>query len=689
MIDEPSRLRRWAPWIAWAVLAAPAIAQLILLAATVGQRFGYPYDLEWMEGGMLQHAQRIADGQGIYGPPSVDFIPYLYTPLYPGALAILGSIFGLSYQLGRAVSIVSMFGIAVVVFSVMTRASRDSGRAVRAAALTGGLIALGTFAATYPWTKGWFDLVRCDTLFLWMVTAGLTMAHHKARLGTGWRGQARTAAAAAVLGLAFFCKQTGILFVGAGGVIVLVTNWRRAPIYVAVTGAIGLGGTALLQVATGRWFWTYVFEVHQAHDFNRDRFWMALWEILGKFPAMTAAIAVGLVAVAATAAVRRELPAAARTFLIWVFVFAVSTVVGMLGFATEFAERNAYMPAMLHGGIAAGVAVPTVIACLQLLLPDRQRRALLAELAGATLTVLMGLQLLGAWWSPRPWVPTEADKLAGDALIAHIAATPGEVWVPAHPWYAHLAGKRMYVHQMGIKDVTWRQHRTILGLDQALRERRFTAVFVDAAQTTPGLPGYRRDDRLAGEAPRTVSGARIRPDAVWVPVGPVVPPPGARVLFDFEDGTFDGWTTEGTAWGKAPVERELPRQGPIPAQGAIYRIGGRFCADSYHGGDAATGTLTSPAWTIQAPQLRLRLGGGGNQQTLRVELVVDGAAVRWVNAPTPSAERLRDVTIDTHDLVGKVARIRVIDAAIGGFGHLLIDEIWEETPATAARTAAP
>ena len=35
-----------------------------------------------------------------------------------------------------------------------------------------------------------------------------------------------------------------------------------------------------LQQATGGWFWTYVYEIHQAHDWNIDRFWMSTPEFL-------------------------------------------------------------------------------------------------------------------------------------------------------------------------------------------------------------------------------------------------------------------------------------------------------------------------------------------------------------------------------------------------------------------------
>ena len=84
------------------------------LAWTFARRIGYPYDLEWMEGGMLHHALRFQQGTGIYAAPSIEFIPYLYTPLYPAILAVLGEIFGLGYTLGRVISVLSLLGIATV-----------------------------------------------------------------------------------------------------------------------------------------------------------------------------------------------------------------------------------------------------------------------------------------------------------------------------------------------------------------------------------------------------------------------------------------------------------------------------------------------------------------------------------------------------------------------------------------------
>src|SRR5258705_9720926 len=106
----------------------------------------------------------------------------------------------------------------------------------------GAALALGLFAAYYPYVEGWYDIVRADTFFLFMVTAGIAGLPHWAKSDDGVVGHGQVAAGAAVLALAFFCKQTGIVYVGLGCVIVLVVNWRRALTYAVMAGALGLGG---------------------------------------------------------------------------------------------------------------------------------------------------------------------------------------------------------------------------------------------------------------------------------------------------------------------------------------------------------------------------------------------------------------------------------------------------------------
>jgi len=661
----------------WTVLSAPGVWQIGLLVWAIAARFPYPYDLEWMEGGVLHGAARIASGDGIYGQPSVDYISFLYTPLYPGLLALLGSVFGLSYQLGRLISILALVGIGVL---ALTNAMAWSPRQ-RGAAVAGTALGLGLFAAAYPFMEGWYDLVRADTLFLFIVTGGLIALSRWSRAGEGFRGHRLVAVAGIILGMAFFAKQTGVIYALAGGPIILVMNWRRAPTYVAATAVIGLGGAALLQRTTGGWFWTYAFEIHQAHDWNKDRFWKSFELILLHFRWATAILVLALCVVIACAIVRRKLPPPARALLLWTYVYAVSTVVGAVGWGTEFAHYNAYMPAFLHGAMAVGFAVPAILACSELLLgdgPSPSSRAA-AHAVTAVVAIGLGVQLYQARWNPRPFIPTARDRAAGDELIATIRALPGRVWVPSHPWYAHLAGKPMYVHRMGVKDVTARKPRPVMGLDEALRGREFSAIVFDNRDLFLEVPAiahyYRPDDLVPRTArPRLFTGAKIVPDQIWVPAGRAALPSGWRVLFDFEDGTFSNWTILGSAWGNTPDRKE------VPGQALVRRFGGRHFVTSMHGGDGRTGTLISGPFVIDAAAIRMRLGGGPDDSGLRVELRIDGKPVRTASPPPPASERFTDVSWNVADLVGQTATIALVDESTAPWGHLNVDEIWIGTP---------
>jgi hypothetical protein len=654
----------------WAVIALPALYQIGLLIQAIAGRVGYPYDLEWMEGGMLHHAMRIQLGQGIYGPPSVDFIPYLYTPLYPTLLALFGGPFGVSYLLGRVISIVGLAGIVATALASFARArQRHAG-----ATVVGCVLALGLFAAFYPYVEGWYDVVRADTFFLFMITAGIAGLPQWARSDGGVIGHGKVSAGAALMALAFFCKQTGIVYVAFGGLIVAAVSWRRAPTYAAMAGVIGLGGSWILNRSTHGWFWTYISEIHRAHDFNMDRFYASFGHILWHFPALAIVVAVTALLVGFTVRRTGSLPPPARPFVLWTCAFAVSTVVGAIGWGTEFAHFNAYMPAFLHGALAAGTAVPALAACVRALGRDRRHTeaaaAACALLAGSALAITCAL----ARWQPQRFIPTAADVAAGSRLIERLRAIDGDVWMPSHPWYLVLAGKTPHVHRMGVKDVTTRQPRTVEGLDDRLRSHGFAAIVLDNRDLHLELPVLRQAYRPAfvlpkDERPRLYTGATVVPDAIWIPTIPATPPANAKVVFDFEAASWtDGWTRSGAAWGAGPVTEALAGQDLV-----LGATGTRF-ATSMNGGDAATGRVTSPPFALDGARLTLRLGGGTDATKLRAELWVDDAIARTASVPRPGGDSLRSVTIELGELRGKLAKLVLVDDAAAG--HLNVDDVW-------------
>jgi hypothetical protein len=695
-------------WLAlWIGLAVPALWQLSMLGHAIGARFTYPYDLEWMEGGLLQHAQRISDGQGIYVAPSVDFIPYLYTPLYPGMVALLGGAFGIGYQLGRAISIASLVGIGVIgwISIVRWRALDETMVAIRTATTgttrirvsagarrVGAVLALGVFAAYYPYVEGWYDLVRADTFFLFMITAGVFACARWSRAAFSGNGDALMMAAGTLLVLSFFAKQTGVIYVMWGGVIIVgcwlphlakkggvVNASRRIGVYTLTAAILGLGGVFMLDRVTHGWFWVYAFKVHQAHDFNMDRFWLSFGNVLWHFPALTVSIAVTLVAVTLTAILRpaergRRLPEASGPFLLWTATYGVSTVVGAIGWGTEFAHFNAYMPALLHGALAVGAAVPAIAGCARAWTGDRRFAPHAATGAAVAIAVAGAVTLARAGWEPKKFIPRDSDRASGAALVKRIASIDGDVWVPSHPWYAHLAGKRMFVHRMGIKDVTARKPRPVIGLDDWLREHRFAAIVLDQHDVHQELPGfkaqYRTDLALpGGERPRVYTGANVVPEAVWIPAVKEKPPFGVTVIEDFETGRWDGWEPPGKAWGQ-------PATGAVTGQAVVGGFGGRYFATSMRGGDTATGTLTSVPFVITGHKISFRIGGGSSDR-LRVELRVGGRTVRRATAETPVAERLRETTWDVSDLVDQTAQIVCVDDDDGpSWAHVNVDEFW-------------
>jgi hypothetical protein len=84
-------------------------------------------------------------------------------------------------------------------------------------------------------------------------------------------------------------------------------------------------------------------------------------------------------------------------------------------------------------------------------------------------------------------VPTAADRAAGAALVARLAAIPGPVLIPCHPHLARLAGKATYAQQMALVDVMRGQPRRVADalvadIRRRLRARDFAAVVLDVDQ---------------------------------------------------------------------------------------------------------------------------------------------------------------------------------------------------------------
>src|SRR5436305_1710037 len=90
------------------------------------------------------------------------------------------------------------------------------------------------------------------------------------------------------------------------------------------------------------------------------------------------------------------------------------------------------------------------------------------------------------------------------------------------------------------------------------------------------------------------------------------------LVADFEGATYGGWKVTGTAFGTGPARGTLPDQ--MPVTGYL----GRGLANSYHGGDRSTGTLTSPPFTLRRKYVNFLVGGGKYPGRTCIDLLVGG-----------------------------------------------------------------
>jgi hypothetical protein len=100
------------------------------------------------------------------------------------------------------------------------------------------------------------------------------------------------------------------------------------------------------------------------------------------------------------------------------------------------------------------------------------------------------------------------------------------------------------------------------------------------------------------------------------------------LIADFEGKDFGTWTTTGDAFGTGPARGASPGMPPVSEM-----VGRGFAGSGTHG-DSATGTLTSPAFSIERNYLRFYLGGGSFPGKTCLNLLVDGKVVRTASPPS-------------------------------------------------------
>ncbi|HZN40289.1 MAG TPA: hypothetical protein VFD82_15895 [Planctomycetota bacterium] len=470
--------------VAWRLLLGCAFAAALVFLLVAGQRIFYPHELEWMEGAMVDHSARVADGLPLYCAPGPEHVPFLYAPLmfWLGGFAMKLGLPGL-----LALRLVATAATAGTTMIIGHWVRRETGK------LLPGLVAMGVFLGGYGWFAWWYDLARNDTLFVLPCLCTAYVLRH---------GTSRRWLPAAVLATtAVLAKQSALMWLPAILIGALCHDWRNALRF----GAATLGGiaaaTGLMHWASDGWSTFFLFEMPRHHGWNGERkllFWTEdlrpMWPL----------VALGLLGFVLQwrAGQRRE-----ALFL---------AAVGCGGVVTSWFSRlhvGGFDNVLLYGFAGACVLGPAAAAAantrwLQVSVPF----LLLVQFVSLGLAATRPSSENGRW--PRttryPMLPSPAHRRAHEELLAFVKSQPGPVWIPGHGGISGQAGKGTSAHGQAIFDLmqllprkpdgtfdlatlddrsklahlSERARRALAslldGTAVALREKRFAAIVVDS-----------------------------------------------------------------------------------------------------------------------------------------------------------------------------------------------------------------
>jgi len=140
------------------------------------------------------------------------------------------------------------------------------------------------------------------------------------------------------------------------------------------------------------------------------------------------------------------------------------------------------------------------------------------------------------------------------------------------------------------------------------------------------------------------------------------------VFEDFEHEGYAPWTVEGEAFGDGPAHGTLANQQDVSG------FAGKGFVNTYLGGDdRLTGKLTSPAFKVERNYISFLIGGGELQEKTCINLLIDDKVA--LTAVGKKEEKLIWHNWNVAGLIGKEARIEIVDQETGPWGHINIDRI--------------
>lgn len=471
------------------VAVAPGAAYVVVAL----RRIGYPYELSYFEGSTVEVTARVVQGLPLYGPPTTEFTPWPYPPLYFWLTGAVAQLTGVSITSLRLVSFVASLIVLVLIALIVRRACGS---------MLAGVVAAGLYAASYRVSGAWADTARVDSLLLALLLGAILLGL-RART---WRAGL---AVGGLLFLAFSTKQNAPL-VAAPMLLWLIL--RRRPVGLSAAGTLLCSVVVSIvvgDVITGGWYSPSVISQLLGQPLAA-RWLLEFWfvDLLAPF-----AVAIGLGVwlfhrFGPDAPAEPGRPRWARWRIGADASYLAACVLGLLlaalaGRLHDGGYANVAMPA--HVGAAIGFGLVVAMALRHPACTPRT----LAVLASA-----LAVQIIAMTFWRLDVIPSDADRAAGDAFIASVRELPGAVLIPTHPYYLRLAGLPTHASAIAIDDV-------LRSRDGRVRDAMAAALPWDLAGVSAVVLDNKGDTALFGttlDRDFTLVSSTFVTDGVFIPV---------------------------------------------------------------------------------------------------------------------------------------------------------------------------
>lgn len=470
----------------WFVLLVAGFSVIIVLV-TMLLRSKYPFQLEWMEGGEIEHITRLINGKPIYCEPSLDFIPYIYTPLFYYIGAGISLLFAPSFFSIRLISIISFVISLFFIYKIVS---------IKTQQYFWGLVAVAIYALSYSTTGFWFDLARVDTLAnLFLILSFYFLLKEDRR---------SVIISAFFSFFAFYTKQSYLLVTIFLLVPLFIRNKNLGWGFFSVYLTLIVVSTLVETIVSNGWYFFWNFYLPATHHWIWNRaitFWTV--DILPYYSISFACI-FSLILIEKREALRNDL-----SYFIFLF------------FGTMI---SSYFLRLHYGGFL-NVLIPFVFAIsvfFPVALNEIQKKLILNENTRILLYMLVLVQFSLLVFDPVYPIPKENDKRDVEQVLSFAKSIDGEVYLMGYNFVQNYFGLPSHPHYVLLNDLfisnVPQKQKVVQEFESALQDKKFKAIILDEDLKLDYLEKYyTKTDKVFYHRVLNSKSSPIRKEVVLVP----------------------------------------------------------------------------------------------------------------------------------------------------------------------------